>query len=203
MKLRDEFLEFVRDRWTRGVVILFVPLTVLVSIYSAVSGRFDILWLSIYAFIVIFLFLNSLYILLAQEKMPALAASGKNAIVKRVAKFFLLIPYARAVLIVSILLIPFFGFVAPVNQPVDVFLHGTPTLTPSIMPTPTWYHSTSASGLLTIDLIVAMLTVCGVDSKPSFEGIIDSLSRAIPKKIYTVPTQIENGLFLSIISVTY
>lgn len=137
MKLRDEFLEFIHDRWLQGTAKVFVPLTALISIFAVVAGRLDILWVGIYVFVVIFLIVNSLYILLAQEKMPAIEVPGKGAIVKRVPKFMLLIPYARAVLVISILLIPFFGFVAPVNRPVKAFLYGTPTLTPSSTATPT------------------------------------------------------------------
>jgi hypothetical protein len=48
-----------------------------------------------------------------------------------------LIPYARIWLLIAILLIPLFSFVPPVNQPVNVFLYGTPTLTPTITLTPT------------------------------------------------------------------
>jgi len=137
MKLRDEFLEFIHERWTLGTISISVLITVLVSILSFVAGRLDILWVAIYAFVIIFLILNSLYILLAQEKMPVIEVPGKGAVAQRVAKFSLLIPFARVVLIVSILLIPFFGFVAPVNRPVTDLIYGTPTLTPSITLTPT------------------------------------------------------------------
>ncbi len=136
MKLRDEFLEFIRDRWPRGATKISVPITLLISIFSVVSGRLDILWVSIYAFSIMFIILNALYILLAQEKLPAIEVPGKGAIAKKIPKFSLLIPYARIGLIFAILLIPFLGFVPPVNQPVNVFLYGTPTLTPSITPTP-------------------------------------------------------------------
>ena len=137
MKLRDEFLEFIRDRLPQGATRISVPIIVLISIFSAISGRLDILWVSIYIFVVLFILLNSLYILLAQEKLPAIEVPDKGSIARRVAKFSLLIPYARIGLIVSILLMPFFGFVPPVNQPVNVLLYGTPTLTPTITLTPT------------------------------------------------------------------
>ena len=137
MKLRDEFLEFIRDRLPQGATRISVPIIVLISIFSTISGRLDILWVSIYIFVVLFILLNSLYILLAQEKLPAIEVPDKGSIARRVAKFSLLIPYARISLIVSILLMPFFGFVPPVNQPVNVLLYGTPTLTPTIILTPT------------------------------------------------------------------
>jgi len=137
MKLRDEFLEFIRDRLPQGAAKISVPLTALIAVFSAISGRLDILWVSIYVFVIVFIILNALYILLAQEKMPAIEVPGKGAISQKVPKFSLLIPYARAALVIAILLIPLFGFVPPVNQPVNVFLYGTPTLTPTITLTPT------------------------------------------------------------------
>lgn len=137
MKLRDEFLEFMRDRWAQGTTKISVPITVLVSIFSIISGRLDILWVSIYAFVIIFIVLNALYILLVQEKLPAIEVPGKGSVARKVAKFSLLIPYARVGLIISLLLIPLFGFVSPFKQPVEVLIHGTPTLTPTITLTPT------------------------------------------------------------------
>lgn len=137
MKLRDELLEFVRDRLPQGTTKISVPITALISIFAVISGRLDILWVSIYAFVIVFIVLNSVYILLAQEKLPAIEVPGKGAVAKRIPKFSLLIPYAWVGLILSILLILFFGFVPPVNQPVNVFLYGTPTLTPTITLTPT------------------------------------------------------------------
>lgn len=137
MKLRDVFLEFIRDRLPQGATKISVPLTVLIAVFSAISGRLDILWVSIYVFVIVFILLNSLYILLAQEKMPAIEVLGKGARSQKVPKFSLLMPYARAGLVIAILLIPLFGFVSPMNRPVNVFLHGTPTLTPTITLTPT------------------------------------------------------------------
>jgi VWA domain-containing protein len=135
MKLRDEFSEFIRDRWTKGITAILVPVTVLISIYSVTKSRPEILWVSIYAFVIIFVLLNALYIMLAREKAPVIP--GKETVAKRVAKFSLLIPYARAGLVVSLLLIPLLGFVSPFSQPVNVVLNGTPTFTPTITLTPT------------------------------------------------------------------
>ena len=109
MNLRDEFLEFIRDRWTQRTIRILVPLTVLISIAAVILGRLDILWVAIYAFIILFILLNALYIMFAQEKMPAVVAANKGAGAQKVSKFSLLIPYARLGLIFSILLIPLFG----------------------------------------------------------------------------------------------
>jgi von Willebrand factor type A domain len=136
MKLRDEWLEFIHDRLPQWIARIFVPILVLVSIYALISNRSDILWVSIYIFIVTFVILNALYILLAQEKAPAIVAANKGAF-GRVAKFSLLIPPARIALLLAILLMPLFGFVAPFSQPITVLLNGTPTFTPTITLTPT------------------------------------------------------------------
>jgi hypothetical protein len=135
MKLRDEFSEFIHERWTQILTRILVPVTVLTAIYSAVINRLDILWVSVYVFVIIFISLNALYILLAREKAPVIP--GKEIVTKRVAKFSLLLPYARAGLVVSLLLIPLFGFVSPFNQPITVLRNGTPTYTPTITLTPT------------------------------------------------------------------
>ena len=137
MRLRDEWLEFIHDRFPQWTVRIFVPIIVLIAIYTVVSNRSDILWVSIYIFVIILVLLNALYILLAQEKAPAIVAANKGAFASRVAKFSLLIPYARISLIVVILLVPLFGFVAPFSQPVNVLLNGTPTFTPTVTLTPT------------------------------------------------------------------
>ena len=137
MKLRDELLEFIRERWTQITTRILVPITVLILSSSAIFGRPDILWLSLYVFVIVFLVINSLYILLAKEKMPAIEAAGRGPKAQSVAKYMLLMPYARIALILAFLFIPIFGFVSPFSQPVDVFLHGTPTLTPTITLTPT------------------------------------------------------------------
>ena len=136
MKLRDEWSEFIHDRLPQWIARIFVLVIVLISIYAIVSNRFDILWVSIYVFVVTFVILNALYVLLAQEKAPAIVAAQKGAFA-RVAKFSLLIPAARIALIAAILLIPLFGFVSPFSQPVNILLNGTPTFTPTITLTPT------------------------------------------------------------------
>src|SRR6185369_9770324 len=113
MTLRDEFLEFIRDRWFKVTTGILVPILVLISIYAIMSDRSDILWLSIYTFVVIFIILNALYILLAQEKRPAIEAAGKRPAAQRVAKFSLLMSVARIGLIIALLLIPLFRFIPP------------------------------------------------------------------------------------------
>jgi len=137
MKLRDELLEFIRDRWTKITTRISVPIIVLISIFAVVFDRLDVLWLGLYIFIIIFLIANALYILLAKEKLPAVEAAGRDPTAQSVSKYLLLKAYARMALLAAILLIPTFGFVSPFSQPVDIFLHGTPTLTPTITQTPT------------------------------------------------------------------
>jgi len=152
MNLRDEFLEFIRDRWTQTVTKILVPLVVLSSIYSIVASRPDILWLGIYIFVVLYIMLNAVYVLFAKEQLPAVEAAGKGSKRKSVAKYSLLLPYATAGLIVALLLIPFFGFVAPFSQPVDIFLNGTPTFTPTITTTPTQTPTQTLTPTSTITL---------------------------------------------------
>src|SRR5260221_4450316 len=137
MRLRDEWLEFIHDRFPQWTIRIFVPIIVLIAIYTIVSNQLDILSVSIYVFVIILVLLNALYILLAQEKAPAIVAANKGAFASRVAKFSLLIPYARISLIVAILLVPLFGFVAPFSQPVNVLLNGTSTFTPTVTVPPT------------------------------------------------------------------
>ncbi len=137
MKLRDELLEFIRDRWTKVLTRILILLVVLISIFAVISNRSEMIWLSFYLFIIIYLLANAIYILLAREKMPAIEAAGRGPKAQSVSKYLLLLPYARIALLVAILLIPTFGFVSPFSEPVDVFLHGTPTLTPTITLTPT------------------------------------------------------------------
>ncbi|HXD09253.1 MAG TPA: hypothetical protein VN653_04255 [Anaerolineales bacterium] len=137
MNLRDELLEFIRDRWTKITTRILILIVILIAIFAVIFDRPDVLWLSLYVFIIIFLIANALYILLAREKMPAIEAAGRGPKAQAVSKYLLLMPYARIALLGAILLIPTFGFVPPFSQPVDVFLHGTPTLTPTITLTPT------------------------------------------------------------------
>src|SRR5678816_4171754 len=99
MRLRDELLEFLRDRWTRVTTRILVPALILFSIYSVIISRLDILWLGIYAFILILLLLDSLYILLAKEKMPAIEVAGRGSKAQAVAKYSLLKPYAGIVML--------------------------------------------------------------------------------------------------------
>jgi hypothetical protein len=61
MKLRDEFLEFIRDRLPQGATKISVPLTALIAVFSAISGRLDILWVSIYVFVIVFNYKCSAY----------------------------------------------------------------------------------------------------------------------------------------------
>ena len=152
MRLRDELLEFLRDRWTRVTTRILVPALILFSIYSVIISRLDILWLGIYAFILILLLLDSLYILLAKEKMPAIEVAGRGSKAQAVAKYSLLKPYAGIAMLSALLLIPLFGFVPPFSQPVDVFLHGTPTLTPTITLTPTRTPTQTLTATSTITL---------------------------------------------------
>ena len=152
MNLRDEFLEFIHDRWTQVVTKISVPLIVISSIYSIIAGRLDIFWLGIYSFVVLFILLNAVYVLVAKEKLPAIEVPGKGSKARSIAKYSLLLPYAMLGLVAAILLIPFFGFVAPFRQPVDIFMYGTPSLTPTITSTPTQTPTQTLTSTSTVTL---------------------------------------------------
>jgi hypothetical protein len=137
MKLRDEFLEFVRGRWFKGISLILIPVFLLASVYAILSNRLDILSVDIYAFIIVYILLNALYVLLARERLPVDEIYGKGTRAPRVAKFLLLIPVARLALILALALIPLFGFVPPFSQPIIIMVNGTPTFTPTITITPT------------------------------------------------------------------
>ena len=79
MKLRDEWLEFIHDRFPQWTARILVPIIVLLAIYTIVSNRPDILWVSVYAFVVILILLNALYVLLAQEKAPAIPSANERS----------------------------------------------------------------------------------------------------------------------------
>ena len=137
MQFRDEFLEFVRGRWFKAISLILVLAFLAAAVYAVMSNRLDILSVSLYAFIIVFILLNALYILLAQEKLPGDKIYSKSRRAPRVAKFLLLIPTARLGLILALALIPLFGFVPPFSQPITLLMNGTPTFTPTITLTPT------------------------------------------------------------------
>ena len=138
MKLRDEIAEFIQIRfaWWKTVLTFAVP--VLVSIWFYVSDKPDFIWLTIYVFIFYLLFYNSLHVLFAREKLPevelALEKKDRNPAVP---KYRLLIPFGWGGLILACGLILAFGFLAPLNTPVNNVMYGTPTASPTVTVTPT------------------------------------------------------------------
>jgi hypothetical protein len=134
--MKKELLSFIRDRWSVGKTTITISIPTLLAILSIISGRLDILWLTLYIFTIFFVGSNSLNILLAREKLSATAIASSGSTKKSVEKYPRLVPYAKIGLVISILLIPLFGFVSPFNQPVNIFFYGTPTPSPTITPTP-------------------------------------------------------------------
>lgn len=136
-EMKKEILGFIHDRWTLGTTTFSISIPAVISIVSAISGKINILWLSLYSLVILFIGSNSLYILLAQEKVPVIEIPGKGYDGKSIAKYPRLVPYGWMGLAISVLLVPVFGLVSPFNQPVIITLYGTSTPPPTITPTPT------------------------------------------------------------------
>lgn len=136
MELRKEFLEFIRDRLVlRTTISISIP--TLVSILSIISGRSDILWISVYTIIIVFIGSNSAYILLAQKEVDTVPVHEGDSTKKLVARYERLRPYGWRGVILSVLLVPLFALVHPFDRPVDILIHGTPTPIPTLTPTQT------------------------------------------------------------------
>lgn len=101
MELQKELTEFVRDRWTVTTTRISIP-TILI-ILSTTWGKTDILWLSIYTFLILFIASNSLYILIAQKEVTGLIIRETDSDRRLVAKYNQLRPYAMGGVILSIL----------------------------------------------------------------------------------------------------
>jgi len=150
MKLRDEFSEFfqIRFSWIKTILTFAVPVGV--SIWFYTSSTVDYVWVTAYVFIIYFLFHNSLHILFAKEKPPDVeVAGGKKVKNRSIPKYRQLIPFGWSGLLLGCGLIMAFGFLSPVNTPVNNVMYGTHTTTPTITVTPTLTTTSTATITLT------------------------------------------------------
>ena len=135
MELRKEFLEFIRDRSALKTTTVTISIPTLVSLLSTIAGRLDVLGIGLYIIIISFITSNSIYILFAQKEVPAITVHNEDETKKSVVRYQRLRPFALCGVALSILLIPFFGFVSPFNQPVQYFIYGKSTPIPIQPPT--------------------------------------------------------------------
>jgi len=150
MKLRDEFSEFLQIRFSRIKTILTFAVPAGVSIWFYQSGELDYVWLTIYGFVVYLLLYNSLHILFAREKLPDVELIvEKSARNRSVAKYRQLVPFGWGGLLLACGFIMVFGFLSPVNTPVNNVIYGTITHTPTITVTPTLTTTSTATITLT------------------------------------------------------
>lgn len=143
MNLREEFLEFIRDRLALRTSTISISIPTLISLLSVIAGRIDILTVSIYILIVVFIASNSVYILLAQKEVLTVSVRGEDPTKKLIHRYRFFLPVARGGLVLSVLLTSVFYFMPPFNRPVNIIVHGTLT------PIPTNTSTSTATGTST------------------------------------------------------
>src|SRR5687767_12960941 len=94
MELREEILEFIRDRLALRTTTISVSIPTLASLLSTIAGRMDILGVSLYILVIVFIASNSAYVLLTQKEVLTVAVRGEDSTRKSVAKYPSLRPYA-------------------------------------------------------------------------------------------------------------
>jgi hypothetical protein len=144
MQLRDELSELIRDRlaWVTTTISISLPAVITLLLYIRQSP--EMFYISTYFFFVLFIIINSVYILIAKKtKADILIANTKSLVGIRdskyeertVARYPLLQPYAQLGILICIIVTIILGFVPPVKRTVQHAIYGTPTLTPSLTPT--------------------------------------------------------------------
>ena len=130
-RIREEFLEFYRDRWTLVINAPTISVPTVLLILSNVQGKPYLLPLIVYIIIIYGIFSNSAYMWLAWIKTASIGVSSTKLKETFAPKYPSLRPFGITGVILSLLLIPFFSFVPPFKGPVDIYFRGTPTLTPT------------------------------------------------------------------------
>src|SRR5262245_45142789 len=116
-RIREELLELYKDRWALIINVPALSLPPIVLLFSYIHGNPYLLLLILYSIIIYGIFFNSAYIWLAWKKTAPIGVAGKESRETFAPKYPSLRPFGMAGVVLSLLLIPIFGFVPPFKGP--------------------------------------------------------------------------------------
>jgi hypothetical protein len=142
MKIKDELRELILDRFTLLTTTMSFSLPVLLSLLSIIEDKPNLLFLSVYLFVAIFIFINSVYVLVARKSKPDILIVRSIDNIKKdeiegktTAKYPILQSYARKSLLLSIAMILISFFTPSFRQLISFTRTETPIVTSTIIPT--------------------------------------------------------------------
>lgn len=182
MKLRDELFELIRDRLAWLTTSISISLPAIIALLLNVRQNPELFYISLYFFVVIFIVINSVYILNAKKTTPDIVVTSAKSLEgiedskfeeRTVARYPLLQSYARSGLVATFLVTVVLGFVPGVNQTVQFAILGTSTQTPTqtltLTPSPTftWTPSPQPESVTHYYMIVLDASI---NMQESFDG---------------------------------
>ena len=147
MKLRDEFLVLIQDRWAWARNGVSISLPAIISVLLAIQGKPNVLIVGLYIFFFLLIVINSIYVLVVKDKEKYIFVGDKK---KYSAKYPSLQLWAIWSLILTNVLTLAFIFLPPLNKTFVIVAYGTPTPTATLSPTPTQTLTITPSPTITL-----------------------------------------------------
>lgn len=166
--IREEFFELIKESKTRWFNGGGLTISTVLAIIVGIQGKPYLLVTTLYTVLVLFILLNSFYVLSARKKINSIIRTSTSSDQEtEVPKYPSLRPLGIGGIILSIVLAVFFAFVHPVNKQVTYVIFGTPTLTP----TPTMPPATAtATHPVSDDIHYAIILDASESMNATFDG---------------------------------